>query len=128
MGGGDVPKCGADEEEETAEPPPLVMAGAISGVALVEAPILLLLQFHKAVREELTELRRIAVEASEKRNCEQEFVLDLHRRFEFLKLFQKYHSASEDEVCVCVYILHLFWLLIFNIFFGLCWNLTFLHL
>ena len=104
MGGGDVPKCGAEEEEETAEPPPRVVVGAISGVALVEAPILCLLQFHKAVREELTELRRITVEASEKRNCEQEFVLDLRRRFEFLKLFQKYHSASEDEVCIYIYI------------------------
>ncbi|XP_074343999.1 zinc finger protein BRUTUS-like At1g74770 [Apium graveolens] len=72
------------------------MAGDIVG--LMDAPILLLLCFHKALRVELTELRRIAVEAAERGGRDDGFVIDIRQRFEFLKLFYKYHSAAEDEV------------------------------
>ncbi|KAK1359771.1 Zinc ion binding protein [Heracleum sosnowskyi] len=83
---------GVPEEEEEEE----LMAGNIVG--LTDAPILLLLCFHKALRVELTELRRIAVQAAERGGCDDGFVVDIRQRFEFLKLFYKYHSAAEDEV------------------------------
>lgn len=93
---GDEPS-GVPEEEEEEEPPVTLMEGDIVG--LVDAPILLLLCFHKALRMELMELRRIAVEVAERGGCDDGFVIDIRQRFEFLKLFYKYHSAAEDEVC-----------------------------
>lgn len=69
-----------------------------NGVGLVENPILVLVYFHKALRAEFAELRRIAVEALESGRHGVELLVLLRKRFEFLKLFYKYHSAAEDEV------------------------------
>lgn len=87
---------GAAEEEEEEEPPATLMEENIVG--LRDAPILLLLCFHKALRVEFTELRRIAVDAAESGGCDDGLVIDIRQRFEFLKLFYEYHSAAEDEV------------------------------
>lgn len=89
--GGDQPNCAtevAGEEEERPGP----------RIELIDTPILLLVYFHKALRAEFAELRRIAVEASESGSYGEDLILDLRRRFEFLRLFYKYHSAAEDEV------------------------------
>ncbi|KAL1812482.1 hypothetical protein ACET3Z_022547 [Daucus carota] len=83
-------------EEEEEEPPAALMEGNIVG--LVDAPILLLLCFHKALRVEFTQLRRMAVEAAERGGFDDGLVIDIRQRFEFLRLFYKYHSAAEDEV------------------------------
>jgi zinc finger-like protein len=73
----------------------------LAGVSLSDAPILLFVCFHKALRSELVHLRRAAAEASEEAESEshgRELVLEILRRFEFLNLVYKYHSATEDEV------------------------------
>lgn len=70
----------------------------IPGVRLREAPILLLLHFHNALREELADLRRTAAEALDSRIYGPDLIQELRRRFEFLKLVNKYHSVAEDEV------------------------------
>lgn len=71
----------------------------IPGDRLREAPILLLLHFHNALREELADLRRTAAEALDSRTyIGPDLIRDLRRRFEFLKLVNKYHSVAEDEV------------------------------
>lgn len=83
-------------------------------IRLVDAPILVLDFFHKALRAEFDQLRRIVVEAAEKTGpYSDHLVTDLRNRFEFLKLFYKYHSAAEDEVCVCVFWFSLLLLLVF---------------
>ncbi|KAL1810280.1 hypothetical protein ACET3Z_027270 [Daucus carota] len=69
-----------------------------NGVGLVDNPILVLVYFHKALRAEFAELRRVAVEALESGTHGVELLVMLRKRFEFLKLFYKYHSAAEDEV------------------------------
>ncbi|XP_023734229.1 zinc finger protein BRUTUS-like At1g18910 isoform X1 [Lactuca sativa] len=70
----------------------------IPGVRLREAPVLLLLHFHNALREEVTDLRRTAAEALDSRIYGVDLIQELRRRFEFLKLVNKYHSVAEDEV------------------------------
>ncbi|KAL8230661.1 hypothetical protein R6Q57_000439 [Mikania cordata] len=65
---------------------------------LREAPLLLLLHFHNALREELADLRRTAAEALDSGTYGPELIRELRRRFEFLKLVNKYHSVAEDEV------------------------------
>lgn len=99
---GDKPNCATEEVEEVEEPPLM----AVPGIGLMDAPILLLVYFHKALRAEFTELRRIAVEASESCSHGEGLVIELRRRFEFLKLFYKYHSAAEDEVFFILLIFH----------------------
>lgn len=77
------------------------VAEPLAGVPLADAPILFFVCFHKALRLELAQLRRAAVKASEVAESGshgRELVLELRRRFEFLKLVYKYHSATEDEV------------------------------
>lgn len=69
-----------------------------NGVGLVDNPILVLVYFHKALRAEFAELRHIAVEALESGTHGGDLLVLLRKRFEFLKLFYKYHSAAEDEV------------------------------
>lgn len=70
----------------------------LSGVPLTEAPILLLIKFHRALRSELADLRRVTLAAAESGCYGGEFVSGLIRRVEFLKLAYKYHCAAEDEV------------------------------
>lgn len=73
-------------------------AESLASVPLDDAPILLFVCFHKALRSELSELRQLAVAASEGDSQDRELVLELRQRFEFLKLVCKYHTAAEDEV------------------------------
>ncbi|GKA70707.1 zinc finger protein BRUTUS-like protein isoform X1, partial [Tanacetum coccineum] len=70
----------------------------IPGDRLRESPILLLLHFHNALREELGDLRRTAAEALDSRTYGPDLIQELRRRFEFLKLVNRYHSVAEDEV------------------------------
>ncbi|XVE54866.1 hypothetical protein DITRI_Ditri03aG0117000 [Diplodiscus trichospermus] len=98
MGGGRAPVDPPDREEEK-RPSPLPV---VDGVRLADAPILLLVYFHTAIRAELAELRRAAVAVAatdeNRESYSRELVVDLSRRFEFLKLVYKYHCAAEDEV------------------------------
>ncbi|PSR89630.1 Zinc finger protein BRUTUS-like [Actinidia chinensis var. chinensis] len=81
------------------EPPPRLAAEEpLSGVKLVDAPVLLLVYFHKALQAELAELRRVAEEAAERGSGGRELIGDLRRRLEFLKVVYKYHCTTEDEV------------------------------
>ncbi|XP_030458146.2 zinc finger protein BRUTUS-like At1g18910 [Syzygium oleosum] len=106
MGGGKSPECpaGAEEEEEDKEEaaaPQLLREAeeSFSGIRLADAPILLLVYFHKAFRAELAELRRgAAVLAEMGPQGRQERLRELRGRFEFLVLAYEYHSAAEDEV------------------------------
>lgn len=88
------------EEEEEKEMASTTTSECSSSRALplAESPILFLICFHKALRLELDELRRLAAEAFETGLFDRNFVIDLLRRFEFLKLAYKYHCAAEDEV------------------------------
>ncbi|KAM0033066.1 putative hemerythrin [Helianthus debilis subsp. tardiflorus] len=70
----------------------------IPGARLREAPILLLLHFHNALRQELADLHRTVVEALDGRTYGPDLIPELCRRFEFFKLVNKYHSVAEDEV------------------------------
>ncbi|XP_071731632.1 zinc finger protein BRUTUS-like At1g74770 isoform X2 [Rutidosis leptorrhynchoides] len=70
----------------------------IPGLQLRESPILLLLHFHNALRQELGDLRRTAAEALDCRIYGPDLIQELRRRFEFFKLVNKYHSVAEDEV------------------------------
>ncbi|GJW24107.1 zinc finger protein BRUTUS-like protein isoform X1 [Tanacetum coccineum] len=70
----------------------------IPGDRLRESPILLLLHFHNALREELGDLRRTVAEALDSRTYGPDLIQELRRRFEFLKLVNRYHSVAEDEV------------------------------
>ncbi|KAL8118259.1 zinc finger protein BRUTUS-like At1g74770 [Apium graveolens] len=89
MSGDEVSSCGGVME---------VVELPKNGVGLADNPILVLVYFHKALRAEFAELRRIAVEALESGRHGGELLVLLRKRFEFLKLFYKYHSAAEDEV------------------------------
>lgn len=101
MGAGDSPKYPPDKEKE-ARPPPsspaVVERECFSDVRLADAPILLLICFHEALREELADLHHLAVTASERGSHGRELIVELRRRFDFLKLAYKYHCAAEDEV------------------------------
>ncbi|KAF8390297.1 hypothetical protein HHK36_024822 [Tetracentron sinense] len=92
MGTGESPKCPS--------PPPATAtaAGSFSGVRLVDAPILLLVSFHKALRADLTELHRLTLSSSEIGPPGRDLILELHRRYEFFRLVYKYHCTFEDEV------------------------------
>ncbi|KAF6159889.1 hypothetical protein GIB67_032973 [Kingdonia uniflora] len=74
------------------------MLVSISGVRLVDAPILLLVCFHKALRAELVELHGITSLSVEIESPARALILDLLARFRFLKLAYKYHCAAEDEI------------------------------
>lgn len=89
-----------DRDAESPWPPIVVEAECFSNVRLTDAPILLLVHFHKALRVEIADLRRLAVTASEAESEARrpELVVELRRRFDFLKLAYKYHTATEDEV------------------------------
>lgn len=91
----------ADGDDDDAAIFPL--AESLAGVSLSHAPILFFVCFHKALRAELSQLRRLAVAESESESesshrCD--VVVELRRRFEFLKLVCKYHCAAEDEVII----------------------------
>ncbi|KAJ6970371.1 zinc finger protein BRUTUS-like [Populus alba x Populus x berolinensis] len=101
-GVGDSPKLPPDKDRDAESPWPPIVVGAecFSNIRLTDAPILLLVHFHEALRVEIADLRRLAVTASEAESEARrpELVVELRRRFDFLKLAYKYHSATEDEV------------------------------
>ncbi|KAG2253568.1 hypothetical protein Bca52824_083704 [Brassica carinata] len=70
----------------------------VQNTKLADAPVLLFVYFHKAFRAQLVELRRFATDASAAGSFSGELAGELRRKFEFLKLVYKYHSAAEDEV------------------------------
>ncbi|KAK0604855.1 hypothetical protein LWI29_020212 [Acer saccharum] len=80
----DSPESAADKDEEEAPPSPSSVSDSFSGVCLTDAPILLLVYFHKL--------------ASENGPYDHELILELHWRFEFLKFVYMCHCETEDEV------------------------------
>ncbi|OMO96591.1 Zinc finger, RING-type [Corchorus capsularis] len=103
MGGGRAPKDPPDKEDQARPSPssPPLLLPAVAATRLADAPILLLVYFHNAIRAELSELRRVALAAAAEAKSVSEargFVVELSRRFEFLNLVYKYHCAAEDEV------------------------------
>lgn len=67
----------------------------MAGGRVVDAPVLLLVCFHKALRAELAALHGLALSGPPMRR---EDVLQLRRRYRFLQVVYKYHCAAEDEV------------------------------
>ncbi|CAH8355874.1 unnamed protein product [Eruca vesicaria subsp. sativa] len=66
---------------------------------LADAPVLFFVYVHKAFRAQLVELRRLATDAVEAGSFSGgDLAGEFGRKFEFLKLLYKYHSAAEDEV------------------------------
>ncbi|XP_022921588.1 zinc finger protein BRUTUS-like At1g74770 [Cucurbita moschata] len=89
----------ANQYHETPEAPEDFYADSgLSHLPLAEAPVLVLIKFHTALRSELADLRRVTLAAAESGCYGREFVSELIRRVEFLKLAYKYHCAAEDEV------------------------------
>ncbi|CAN6938541.1 unnamed protein product [Brassica oleracea var. botrytis] len=70
----------------------------VENTKLADAPVLFFVYFHKAFRAQLVELRRLATDAAEAGSFSGDLAGELCRKFEFLKLVYKYHSAAEDEV------------------------------
>ncbi|KAI3954024.1 hypothetical protein MKW98_017848 [Papaver atlanticum] len=74
-------------------------SGSVNSIRVTDAPILLLVCFHKAFRDELEELHRIASSFLEIIGFPgRDLIIDLLRRFRFLRVAYKYHTAAEDEV------------------------------
>lgn len=97
----------ANQYHETPEAPEdFYSDSGLSHLPLAEAPVLVLIKFHTALRSELADLRRVTLAAAESGCYGREFVSELIRRVEFLKLAYKYHCAAEDEVRVSIYYLY----------------------
>ncbi|XP_052182286.1 zinc finger protein BRUTUS-like At1g74770 isoform X2 [Diospyros lotus] len=90
MGRSREPECPPEKEQPSLQP--------LSSVKLWDAPILLLVYFHKAFRAELADLHRMALAALERGSGSRDLILDLRGRFEFFKLVYKYHTAAEDQL------------------------------
>ncbi|KAF5186084.1 Zinc finger protein brutus-like [Thalictrum thalictroides] len=75
------------------------MVGGASSVRVVDAPILLFVCFHNGLRAELDRIC-ILVSSFSLENCSRnrDLVIDLHNKFQFLKIVYKYHCAAEDEI------------------------------
>ncbi|PQP92709.1 uncharacterized protein Pyn_05967 [Prunus yedoensis var. nudiflora] len=101
MGGDDnSPQCLLPPSTDDAQPASSSPSSA-ARVRLVHTPILFLVCFHKALRAELEDLRHVtlaALESASRDRQGRDFVLQLLRRFEFLKLAYKYHCSAEDEI------------------------------
>ncbi|OVA09101.1 zinc finger protein [Macleaya cordata] len=94
MGGGDTSEYPSEKDTVVV----VVGEGPFAGVRLIDAPILLLVCFHKAFRAELAELHQLTSSYLEIGSPGRDIILDLLRRFRFLKVAYKYHTAAEDEV------------------------------
>lgn len=77
----------------------------LSRFKLVDAPALIFVCFHQALRSELDQLRVFAETASLEDDPHrlQEIIVKLQQRFRFLKIALKYHCAAEDEVSFSLY-------------------------
>ncbi|XP_010416333.1 PREDICTED: uncharacterized protein LOC104702205 [Camelina sativa] len=74
-------------------------AVTVGNTKLSDAPVLFFVYCHKAFRAQLVDLRCLATDAAETDSFSREdLAVELRRKFEFLKLIYKYHSAAEDEV------------------------------
>ncbi|PIA40232.1 hypothetical protein AQUCO_02500140v1 [Aquilegia coerulea] len=75
------------------------MVGGASSIGVLDAPILILVCFHKALRAEL-DCIYILTSSFSLENCspKRDLVIELHNKFQFLKLVYKYHCAAEDEI------------------------------
>ncbi|KAJ6387263.1 hypothetical protein OIU78_017053 [Salix suchowensis] len=70
--------------------------GGLESEEDTKSPILIFLYFHKAIRNELDSLHRLALAfATGHQNVE---IKPLFQRYRFLRLVYKYHSNAEDEV------------------------------
>lgn len=69
--------------------------GGFNCSALSESPILIFLFFHKAIRNELDALHRLAM-AFATGNCSD--ISPLAERYHFLRSMYRHHSNAEDEV------------------------------
>lgn len=101
MGGGDPSLSDMEEEEEENDVMVNDSVDILSRFPIFDAPILLFVCFHQALRSELDQLRPFAETASslehDPNRC-REIVFKLQHRFQFLKLAFKYHCAAEDEI------------------------------
>lgn len=79
-------------------PPENASAVTVGNTKLSDAPVLFFVYCHKAFRAQLVDLRRFATDAAEADSFSGDLAVELSRKFEFLKLVYKYHSAAEDEV------------------------------
>lgn len=100
MGVGDpipLPPDKKNRREDSKQPDIASTSSSASAVnvRLSDAPILLFVYFHKAFRAQLTELQCLAGDTV---RSGFDLAVELRRKFEFLKLVYKYHSAAEDEV------------------------------
>lgn len=101
MGVGDPLPLPPDKYRRENKPPDIAStsssASAVSVVnaRLSDSPILLFVYFHKAFRAQLAELQCLAGDTVRSGS---DLAVELRRKFDFLKLVYKYHSAAEDEV------------------------------
>lgn len=91
-------------------------AVTVENTKLSEAPVLFFVYFHKAFRAQLVELRRFASDASEADSFSGDVAVELCRKFDFLKLIYKYHSAAEDEVRFYQFLSFFFFKISFSVF------------
>ncbi|ESQ27678.1 hypothetical protein EUTSA_v10018022mg [Eutrema salsugineum] len=90
MGGGDLHRLPPENASTS--------SASVGDTKLSDAPVLFFVYFHKAFRAQLVELRRFATDAAAAGSFSRDLARELCRKFEFLKLVYKYHSAAEDEV------------------------------
>lgn len=102
MGVGDPLPLPPDKYRRGNKPPDIAStsssASAVSVVniaRLSDSPILLFVYFHKAFRAQLAELQCLAGDTFRSGS---DLAVELRRKFDFLKVVYKYHSAAEDEV------------------------------
>ncbi|KFK44038.1 hypothetical protein AALP_AA1G207700, partial [Arabis alpina] len=100
MGVGDPLPLPPDKIRPEIKPPDIASTSSSASVVnvadtLSDSPILLFVYFHKAFRAQLTELHRLA--AGDVVQTGYDLAVELRRKFDFLKLVYKYHSAAEDE-------------------------------
>ncbi|KAL5725526.1 hypothetical protein ACHQM5_008662 [Ranunculus cassubicifolius] len=75
------------------------MVGNLANSSVLEAPILLLVCFHKALRAEFDGIYQTISDFDSDLDYERrEIVVELQQRFQFLKLAYQYHSKAEDEI------------------------------
>ncbi|CAA7043287.1 unnamed protein product [Microthlaspi erraticum] len=102
MGGGNIHPLPPENNEQgnSSAENALVSASTVTvgNTNLSDAPVLFFVYFHKAFLAQLAELRRFATDAVVAGFFSRDLAGELCRKFEFLKLVYKYHSAAEDEV------------------------------
>lgn len=72
--------------------------GGLSEESEEKSPILIFLLFHKAVRNELDALHRLALAFATGNTVD---IQSLFQRYGFLRSIYRHHSVAEDEVLLC---------------------------